>query len=231
MEIFRRKLMYYLADFKRRYEKELDKLPATTILDKNKGIGRGLRESFMLEGGDKKGKVGTIRERIKGFRNNIGNSLDPIVLRQVTGGAKTSENLSTPQQRLRYKRDKLRYIRERQLKEDAKYPYQLLSQKPEYKQKKARKVRVKKGGQIFQKRNKIIKTPPTTQPSPTTQKVITTASSPSAQASTSKKITSNLGRKVAIGAGVATLGLGGLYALNKMRKTRSDKGKTRGRYK
>jgi hypothetical protein len=45
------------------------------------------------------------------------------------------------------------------------------------------------------------------------------------------KVNRKLGRKVLTGLGVTALGVGALYGLNRLRKTRKDKGKKRGTYK
>lgn len=51
------------------------------------------------------------------------------------------------------------------------------------------------------------------------------------QETVTPKVSRKLGRKVLTGLGIGTLGVGALYGLNRLRKSRSDKGKTRGRYK
>lgn len=56
-------------------------------------------------------------------------------------------------------------------------------------------------------------------------------SEPSNKTITTKKVTKGVGRKVLTGLGIGTLGVGALYGLNRLRKTRKDKGKIRGKYK
>jgi hypothetical protein len=64
------------------------------------------------------------------------------------------------------------------------------------------------------------------------QKVVSTKTPPTVTTkNVAKKATKGLGKKLAIGLGGTAAVLGGAYALNKLRKSRSDKGKTRGRYK
>jgi len=262
--------MFYLADFKRRYEKWLDYqsdnksilIPELNTKNKNREVGeakrviKNARKTNLKKGRNKKTK--TYIDSQKRLRKYTGGNLGTI---SITPRQKRIQELATKNKEnyLRKQANKVLTPSDRPLvsfpkkveiktpKQEApkvvksfpstkegttiknpkikttNIPHRLSNNKKEELKKvknaldELTNVIIKGEKKVVSLNSKTqIKNPVTSEP---TQKTI------------ASKVNRKLGRKVLTGLGVTALGVGALYGLNQLRKTRKDKGRIRGKYR
>lgn len=218
--------MYYLADFKRRYEKWLDDqpnnksilIPELNTANKNRKVSeaktviKNARKTNLKKGRNKSTKTYIDSQKR---------------LRKYTGGNLGTTSLAPRQKRIQELaiKNKENYLRKQANKvlTPSDRPIVSLPKNSELKTPKQEASKIVKYDPPT-KEMTTIKNPQISEPkSSSIKKVITVKHT--------KKISNRIGRKVLTGLGVTALGMGALYGLNRLRKTRQDKGKIRGKYK
>lgn len=255
--------MLYLADFKRRYEKELERQPKK--LSFKGGHSTNSKNYFAGKKTKKRSTSGWLKEprsHIKQARELeknynyvdykkqskvLGHSITPkkewldtkYKLRENTGGLNSHPEL-TPRQKIidskvinnreRLEREKdIQRQKQRKFEnrrkelitdfwDDPVKPIKTESLSPKQETPKIVKSLPPS------KEITVIKSPQISEPKSSTIKRVITVEP-------TKKMNSRIGRKVLTGLGLTTLGIGALYSLNQLRKTRKDKGKIRGKYR
>lgn len=221
--------MFYLADFKRRYEEWLYEKD-----NQNKKV-----TVSQLNTINKRRKVSEVKTVIENARqNNLKKGRNKRTktyrdaqkrLRKYTGGFREEIPLTEQQQKLA---NRIKANKQRRWNDQVKEVTEDLWESPS--KERLPKTEINQPKTVTTKRLKPSELPVIKMEEKRgakTQIKNPVKSEPNHKTVTTKKVAKKVGRKVLKGLGIGALGVGALYGLNRLRKTRKDKGKKRGRYK